>query len=252
MEILCGVLWRPFRDCYRFVTARTCRLRFAPGMGIDEFMDIQARLVSVTVQLEKEFDGLFDRPHIETVVQESAERLKSGAVSSFVPVLVYRFARERLRAQAQAEGKLAKTGVEVVFVSITGGGRARMAASLLQRRTGESISVHSAGSGEASWIDPNVRLAMEEVGIDLTDKFARPLTPEVLASADLVITMGHSVGAVDIPETARHLDWRVGDPAGAELGEVRRVRDDIERRIDQLAEELDARAEPLTTGDTAG
>lgn len=207
-------------------------------MGLEEFTDVELRLARATDQLEAEFAGIHGRKRIEAVVRESAEQLKGAEVASFVPILAHRFARERLRAQAQAEGKLAKTVMEVVFVSITGGGRARMAASLLQRGTGANVSVHTAGSGEASGIDPNVRIAMEELGIDLSDKFTRPLTPEVLASADIVVTMGRSVGAVEIPGTARHLDWRVGNPAGAELDEVRRVRDDIDRRVQQLAAEL--------------
>jgi protein-tyrosine-phosphatase len=217
---------------------------------IAEFGDVQARLARSVDQLEKEFTGLFDRGHIDAVVRESAEQLAGATVDSFLPVLAHRFARERLRAQAQAEGKLAKTLVEVVFVSITGGGRARMAASLLEEKTGDAVSVHTAGSGAAAGIDPNVRVAMEEVGIDLADKYTRPLTPEVLASADLIITMGKSVGDIPIPAGARHLDWRVGDPAGADLDEVRRVREDIKRRVDQLAHELDIASvsTAMTTG----
>jgi protein-tyrosine-phosphatase len=188
--------------------------------------------------LEKEFDGIFERAHIEEVVNHSAKQLEAATVASFVPILAHRFARERLRAQAQAQGKLAKSAPEVVFVSITGGGRARIAASLLQRITGDTANIHTAGSGISLEIDPNVRTAMEELGIDLSDKFARPITDEVLASADIVVTMGHSVGEIDIPAAARHLDWRVGDPAGAELDEVRRVRSDIERRVIELATEL--------------
>jgi len=61
-----------------------------------------------------------------------------------------------------------------------------------------------------------------------------------MSSADLVVTMGRSVGDVEIPSTTRHLDWRVGDPAGAPLNEVRRVREDIERRVDLLATKLAA------------
>lgn len=168
----------------------------------------------------------------------AARQLEDASVASFVPILTHRFARERLRAQAVALGKLTKSATEVVFVSITGGGRARMAASLLERRVGQTVSVHIAGSGDAAGIDPNVHIAMEEVGIDISDKFTTPLTPEVLASADLVITMGRSVGQIEIPSTARHLDWRVGDPAGAELDEVRRVREDIDRRVNQLREKV--------------
>lgn len=203
-------------------------------MGFEEFTDVQARLASDVDQLAQEFEGVFERSYIEALVEESARQLEGASVASFVPILAHRFARERLRAQAIAEGKLARSVTEVVFVSITGGGRARMAASLLERSVGATVSVHTAGSGSASGIDPNVRIAMEEVGIDLAEKYTKPLTPEVLASADLVVTMGRSVGQVEIPETARHLDWRVGDPAGAELPEVRRVRDDIDRRVGEL------------------
>jgi protein-tyrosine-phosphatase len=62
----------------------------------------------------------------------------------------------------------------------------------------------------------------------------------VLENADVVVTMGRSVGRFDIPSTVRHVDWRVGDPTGAELDEVRRVRDDIGRRVDELARALGA------------
>ena len=52
------------------------------------------------------------------------------------------------------------------------------------------------------------------------------------------MTMGRSVGTVEVPPETRHVEWRVGDPAGAELPEVRRVRDDIDRRVVSLAAEL--------------
>jgi protein-tyrosine-phosphatase len=207
-------------------------------VGFEEFTDVPARLASAVDQLASEFEGIFDRAYIQAVVEQSAKQLEGAAVASFVPTLAHRFARERLRAQAMAEGKLAKGSPEVVFVSITGGGRARIAASLLERIAGDSCSIHTAGSGIGSGIDPNVRIAMEELGIDLSEKFTRPVTDEVLASADVVVTMGRSVGEIEIPESARHLDWRVGDPAGAELEEVRRVRADIETRVNDLVADL--------------
>jgi protein-tyrosine-phosphatase len=133
-----------------------------------------------------------------------------------------------------------------VFVSLTGGGRAQIAAALLAQRVGDAVIVHSAGSDVSAEIDAGVRAAMDEIGIDLEEAFTKPLTPEVLAAADIVVTMGRSVGAVTIPKTVRHLDWRVGDPAGAEVEEVRRVREDIKHRIDVLADELVAAAQAST------
>jgi hypothetical protein len=103
-------------------------------MGLEEFTDISARLAATVEQLSNEFDGIFERSYVEVLVHSSARQLESASVASFVPILTHRFARERLRAQALALGLLTKSATEVVFVSITGGGRARMAASLLERR----------------------------------------------------------------------------------------------------------------------
>ncbi len=103
-----------------------------------------------------------------------------------------------------------------------------MAAALLAERAGDTVSVHSAGSQAVPEFEPNVRAAMEESGIDHSDSFTKPLTADILGGADIVVTMGRSVGHVEIPSAVRHVDWRVGDPAGAPLDEVRRVREDIE------------------------
>jgi protein-tyrosine-phosphatase len=52
------------------------------------------------------------------------------------------------------------------------------------------------------------------------------------------VTMGHSVGVFDLPEHVRHEDWRVGDPVGAPVQEIRRVSRDIESRVRKLLDEL--------------
>jgi protein-tyrosine-phosphatase len=199
---------------------------------------LQSRLDIATNRLAEEFGDLYDRKTIETTIQESARSLSPNGVTPYVHILAERFTRERLRAQAQTEHRVEKTAPEVVFVSLTGGGRAQMAAAMLARRAGDAVSVHCAGSDAGDEIDANVVAALSEMGIDSTEAFVRPLTSEVLNAADVVVTMGRSVGEVDIPDSARHMDWRVGDPAGADLEEVRRVRDDIVRRVDALADEL--------------
>jgi arsenate reductase (thioredoxin) len=211
-------------------------------MGLEDFLGfdqaVQDRLDKVVDELSVEFDGIFDRARVRSLVDESAQELSRGNVASFVPILAERFARERLRAQAHAEGLTRKGESEVLFVSLSGGGRAQIGAALLARCAGDSVSVHSAGAQAQGEIDPNVRAALEEVGIDLSEAFSKPLTPEVLSSADLVVTMGLGSGVIEIPATIRHLDWRVGDPAGATLEEVRLVREDIARRVDLLAAEF--------------
>jgi len=199
---------------------------------------LEFRLEAATKRLAQEFDGVYDRETIKNAVDESAKALSPRGVTPYVHILAERFTRERLTALAQSENRLTKTSPEVVFVSLTGGGRAQMAAALLAREAKEAVSVHCAGSDAWSEIDHNVRVAMTEIGADFEEAFVRPLTNEVLAAADVVVTMGRSVGEVDIPGSARHIDWRVGDPAGADLDEVRRVREDIERRVAALVREI--------------
>jgi len=199
---------------------------------------LQSRLDIATNRLAEEFDGVYDRETIQTAIQESARSLSPNGVTPYVHILAERFTRERLRAQAQAEQRIEKTVPEVVFVSLTGGGRAQMAAAMLASDAGDAVSVHCAGSDAVEEIDENVRAALSEIGIDLGEAFVRPVTSEVLAAADVVVTLGRSVGDVEIPASTRHEDWRVGDPAGANLEETRRVRDDLARRIHALADEL--------------
>jgi len=199
---------------------------------------LQSRLDIATNRLAEEFDGVYDRETIGSALQESARSLSPRGVTPYVHILAERFTRERLRAQAQTEQRIEKTVPEVVFVSLTGGGRAQMGAAMLASRAGDAVSVHCAGSDAGDEIDENVRAALSEIGIDLGEAFVRPVTSEVLAAADVVVTLGRSVGEVEIPASTRHEDWRVGDPAGANLEETRRVRDDLARRIDALADEL--------------
>jgi protein-tyrosine-phosphatase len=199
---------------------------------------LQLRLDAATDRLVEEFEGVYDREAIKAAVEESARSLSTSGVTPYVHILAERFTRERLKALAQTEQRIEKSVPEVVFVSLTGGGRAQMGAAMLASRAGETVSVHCAGSAAVAEIDDNVRTALGEIGIDLGEAFVRPLTSEVLGAADVVVTMGRSVGRVEIPGSARHEDWRVGDPAGANLEEVRRVRDDLVRRVDELADEL--------------
>jgi arsenate reductase (thioredoxin) len=220
-------------------------------VGIQEFAQsdegLEIRLAAAADRLATEFEAIYDESACRKVVDKSARELSDAAVTPFIHILAERFARERLRAQAQAEGHLAKDVPEILFVSLTGGGRAEIGAALLARHGGESVSVHSAGSSISAEVDANVRTAMAELGIDMSEAYTKPLSGEVLRGADVIVTMGRSVGHVEIPENVMHIDWRVGDPAGAPLEEVRRVRDDIARRIAMLAEELAAAREEAST-----
>jgi arsenate reductase (thioredoxin) len=187
--------------------------------------------------LVDEFGETHSRETIEALMEDSLRQLaREARVDDFVPNLAHRFTRERLKALTREEGVAPG---DVLFVGLGDTGRGQMGAALLTLRSDGRITAHSAGSTIGAAVDPAVIEVMAEIGVDLKDAYAKPLTNEVLAAAGVVVTMGRSVGAVQIPVGVRHEDWRVGDPTGAAVGEVRRVRDDIDRRVLALLEELE-------------
>jgi arsenate reductase len=79
---------------------------------------------------------------------------------------------------------------------------------------------------------------MREIGIELSDRRPQPLTRELAEQADVVVTMGCGDKCPFIPGK-RYLDWELPDPEGRPIEQVRAIRDDITRRVNQLIEELD-------------
>jgi arsenate reductase len=75
--------------------------------------------------------------------------------------------------------------------------------------------------------------AMEEVGVDMSEEFPKPLTDEVVRAADVVITMGCG-DACPIYPGKRYEDWTVDDPADQDLETVRAIREDIDARVQKL------------------
>ena len=75
------------------------------------------------------------------------------------------------------------------------------------------------------------------MGIDLRDSLPRRWTDEDLASADVIVTMGCGDECPYVPGR-RYLDWELEDPAGRSVEEVRPIRDEIDRRVRALLNEL--------------
>jgi protein-tyrosine-phosphatase len=112
-----------------------------------------------------------------------------------------------------------------------------MAAGLLKLRSAGRISVRSAGSSPEEEINPNAVVALEELGVDMSEAFPKPLTDEVVRAADVVITMGCG-DACPIYPGKKYEDWALDDPAGQDLESVRRIRDEIDQRVQELIAEL--------------
>jgi protein-tyrosine-phosphatase len=188
-------------------------------------------------RLAEEFAGIFSAETIERYLAESLDLLGGARVNVFVPVLAHRFARERLKALAQVEGRIVKEQPEVLFVCVHNAGRSQMAAGLVKLRSEGRVEVRSAGSSPADEINPAVVEAMSEVGVDMSEEFPKPLTDEVVRAADVVITMGCG-DACPIYPGKRYEDWTLDDPAGQDLATVRRIRDEIDARVQNLIAEL--------------
>ena len=188
-------------------------------------------------RLAEEFAGIFSQETIARYMAESQDLLGDARINVFVPMLAHRFARERLRALAQAEGIVDKDQLEVLFVCVHNAGRSQMAAGLLKLRSNGRIHVRSAGSTPAEEINPNAVAALEELDVDMSEEFPKPLTDEVVRAADVVITMGCGDACAIYPGK-RYEDWELDDPAGRGLETVRRIRDEIDARVQTLVAEL--------------
>ena len=188
-------------------------------------------------RLSEEFAGIFSQETITRYMTESTELLEDAKVSIYVPVLAHRFARERLKALAQAEGIVGKEQPEVLFVCVHNAGRSQMAAGLLKLRSQGRINVRSAGSTPGEEINPNAVLALEEVGVDMSEAFPKPLTDEVVRAADVVITMGCG-DACPIYPGKKYEDWKLDDPAGQDVKTVRAIRDEVDARVQRLVADL--------------
>jgi arsenate reductase (thioredoxin) len=144
---------------------------------------------------------------------------------------------------AQEPDAVTQQQPEVLFVCVHNAGRSQMAAGLVKLRSQGRIHVRSAGSDPAEQVNPAVVEAMEELGVDMGEEFPKPLTDEVVRAADVVITMGCG-DACPIYPGKRYEDWELDDPAGQDLETVRRIRDELDGRVQNLIGELLPDGEP--------
>ena len=199
--------------------------------------DTARHLRKAAESLKDEFAKIFSVETIERYIADSLDLLSGATVTTYIPMFAHRFARERLRALAQSEGLMAKEMPEVLFVCVHNAGRSQMAAGLVNLRSAGRVHVRSAGSDPADSINPAVVAAMEEIGVDMSQEFPKPLTDEVVAAADAVITMGCG-DACPIYPGKRYEDWELADPAGKTLEDVRLIRDDLDSRVQKLLDEM--------------
>ncbi|MFN6543354.1 phosphotyrosine protein phosphatase [Mycolicibacterium nivoides] len=125
----------------------------------------------------------------------------------------------------------------VLFLCTHNAGRSQMAMGFLAHLAGDRASVFSGGSEPADTVNAAAVAAMAEVGIDIAHEQPRRWTDEVVEAADVVVTMGCGDTCPYFPGK-RYENWELADPAGLGVEAVRPIRDDIERRVRALLEDL--------------
>jgi arsenate reductase len=108
-----------------------------------------------------------------------------------------------------------------------------MAAAFLTHLTLGKVEVRSAGSAPADSINPAVVEALKEVGIDISNEIPKVLTTSAVEQSDVVITMGCGDACPFFPGK-RYLDWVLPDPAGQGVADVRPIRDQIKKLVEEL------------------
>jgi protein-tyrosine-phosphatase len=193
-------------------------------------------------RLADEFTGTFGRETIEQFLHTSFDQFAGRAtVPNYLPLLAERFARQRLKALAKVEGH-ANDGVPIVlFLCVHNAGRSQMAMGFFQHLAGDRAAAWSGGSEPGSQLNLAVVEAMHERGIDISGEFPKPWTDEIVRAADVVITMGCG-DACPIFPGKRYEDWPLDDPTAQGLDAIRPIRDEIERRVRHLLDELEVPA----------
>ena len=188
--------------------------------------------------LEDEFSGVFGAATIENFLTTSYDQFASRATfPHFLPLLAERFARQRLHALAKVEGK-ATSGVPVVlFLCVHNAGRSQIALGWFNHLAEDQAIAWSGGSEPVGEINRAAVDAMAEVGVDIAKEYSKPWTDEIVHAAEVVVTMGCG-DACPIFPGKRYEDWDLEDPAGLGVEAVRPIRDEIERRVRGLLDEL--------------
>ena len=188
-------------------------------------------------RLSEEFEGVFNVETIERFIIDSQTKLSSTArIANWLPVLVERFTRDRLKALARLEvGSLGRPAV--LFLCVHNAGRSQIAAGWLRHMAGDRVDVFSGGSQPEHSVNDVAIEAMQEVGIDISHEYPKPWTDEIARAADVIVSMGCGDACPVFPGK-RYEDWDLTDPAGQPLEVVRQVRDQIRSRVEDLVKSL--------------
>lgn len=198
-----------------------------------------AALHRVVLYLQQKYKGVFGQETIEAIVLDSYRQMAAKAkITEWLVATAEKLTMERLDALLRVEGRSPQDMPAVLFLCTHNAGRSQMALGWFTH-LGQGRAIGWSGGSEPETELNKVAIeAMAEVGIDISGGFPKPWTKEVLAGADVVVTMGCGDACPLIPGK-RYEDWDVSDPADQPLDVVRPIREEIERRVRDLLHRLD-------------
>ena len=127
----------------------------------------------------------------------------------------------------------------ILFVCVENAGRSQMAEGFFNKHAPRGYRAISAGTKPAGKINPLAVQAMKEIGIDITGQKSKIITDDMIMNSAKTVNMG----CMDRTECTllflnNPIDWAIEDPKGKSIEQVREIRDEIERRVKELAKNL--------------
>jgi protein-tyrosine-phosphatase len=128
----------------------------------------------------------------------------------------------------------------VLFVCVENAGRSQMAEGFFKKYAPKGYAAASAGTRPAAEINPLAIQAMKEVGIDISKQKSKIITDDMIRNSVKAINMG-CMDQAECPMLFLNnpVDWSIEDPKGKSIERIRAIRDEIERRVKEFAENLD-------------
>lgn len=204
----------------------------------------QLQIRQAAERLQRQFSGTLNTETIERFMNDSLDTLVDRATTStWIPLLAERLARDRLRALVRLESDPTTLNPSILFLCVHNAGRSQMAAGWAKKLGGDRVDVFSGGSEPADQVNQAVVTAMAEVGVNISGEIPQPWADEIVRAADVIVTMGCG-DACPLYPGKRYIDWELDDPFGKTVEEVRPIRDELERRVRGLLDEL--LADPTT------
>lgn len=129
--------------------------------------------------------------------------------------------------------------MKVLFVCVENAGRSQMAEAFARCYGKGKIEAVSAGTMPSAEVNPIVVQVMQEKGIDISKNKPKLITTQMVQEADKIIVMGCSAqGFCPVSLLDKVVDWKLEDPKGKPIEKVREIRDEIEKRVKKLINEI--------------